>query len=114
MSATAREGDGSELDEIAAVAKALGHPIRVRIMRILLAQDACMCGQIVDQLPVAQATVSHHLKILKDAGLVRGEIDGPRVCYCVDHDALDRHQARLASLTAGVAPVSCGPEQPAC
>ncbi|MFP5450817.1 MAG: ArsR/SmtB family transcription factor [Thermoleophilia bacterium] len=113
-SATASEGNGSELDEIAAVAKALGHPIRVRIMRILLAQDACMCGQIVDQLPVAQATVSQHLKILRDAGLVRGEIDGPRVCYCVDHAALDRHQALLASLTAGVAPVSCGPGQLGC
>jgi ArsR family transcriptional regulator, arsenate/arsenite/antimonite-responsive transcriptional repressor len=113
-SAAALEDGSLEVDEIAAVAKALGHPIRVQIVRILLAQDACMCGQIVDQLPVAQATVSQHLKILKDAGLVRGEIDGPRVCYCVDHAALDRHQALLASLTAGVAPVSCGPEQLAC
>jgi ArsR family transcriptional regulator len=113
-SAAALEGGSLEVDEIAAVAKALGHPIRVRIVRILLAQDACICGEIVDQLPVAQATVSQHLKILKDAGLVRGEIDGPRVCYCVDHAALDRHQALLASLTAGVAPVSCGPEQLAC
>lgn len=100
LSPDAPVGD-SDVDEIAAVAKALGHPIRVRIVRILLAQDACMCGQIVDQLPVAQATVSQHLKILRDAGLVRGEIDGPRVCYCVDRVALARHQALLSSLSIG-------------
>jgi ArsR family transcriptional regulator len=114
MRSLAPEVDASELDEIAAAAEALGHPIRVRIVRILLAQDACMCGEIVDQLPVAQATVSQHLKILKRAGIVRSEIDGPRVCYCVDHAALGRHQAPLASLTARVSPVSCGPGQLAC
>lgn len=113
-SATSSDAADPEIDEIAGVAKALGHPIRVRIVRILLAQDACMCGEIVEQLPVAQATVSQHLKILKDAGLVRGEIDGPRVCYCVDRAALERHRALLASLSAGVAPSSCGSEGSPC
>ena len=114
MRSLAPEVDGSELDELAAAAKALGHPIRVRIVRILPAQDACMCGEIVDQLPVAQATVSQHLKILKQAGLMRGEIDGPRVWYCLDHAALEGDQALLASLTVRASPVSCGAGQLAC
>ncbi len=91
-----------ELDtRLATVAKALGHPMRVRILRILLARDACVCGEIVDELPLAQATVSQHLKVLRDAGLVRGEIDGPRVCYCADLDALAAHRDLLDALIAG-------------
>lgn len=73
---------------VAAVAKALGHPARVRIVRLLLAHDACYCGQFVDELGLAQATVSQHLKMLNDAGLIVGEIDGPRVCYCASRDRL--------------------------
>ena len=68
----------------AALAKALGHPARVAILRLLIRRDACVCGDIVDQLPLAQSTVSQHLKLLKNAGLIRGEVDGPRVCYCVE------------------------------
>jgi ArsR family transcriptional regulator, arsenate/arsenite/antimonite-responsive transcriptional repressor len=74
--------------EIALLAKALGHPVRVRILRILLGRDACFCGQLVELLPVAQATVSQHLKVLRDAGLIRGEIDGPRVCYCANRERI--------------------------
>ncbi len=80
--------------EVAALAKALGHPARVRIMRLLLAHDACYCGELVDELPLAQATVSQHLKVLKDAGLVVGEIDGLRTCYCASRE----HLARLHDL----------------
>lgn len=86
-------------EEVAAVAKALAHPIRVRIVMLLLAREACLCGQIVDELPVSQATVSQHLKVLKDAGLVRGEIDGPRVCYCADREALERHVGLIGALS---------------
>ncbi len=74
--------------EVALLAKALGHPARVRIMRLLLARDACYCGQLVDELGLAQATVSQHLKILKDAGFVVGEIEGLRTCYCAGRDRL--------------------------
>jgi ArsR family transcriptional regulator len=74
--------------EVAAFAKALGHPARVRIMRLLLAHDACYCGQLVGELGLAQATVSQHLKMLKEAGLIVGEIEGPRVCYCASRDRL--------------------------
>lgn len=81
-------GATSAEDRLAELAKALGHPLRVRILRILARRQACVCGELVDALPVAQSTVSQHLKMLKDAGLVQGEIDGPRVCYCIDPKAL--------------------------
>jgi DNA-binding transcriptional ArsR family regulator len=74
----------AEDQRVAAIAKALGHPARIAILRLLAARQACICGDIVQELPLSQSTVSQHLKELKDAGLVRGEIDGPRVCYCLD------------------------------
>ncbi len=85
-------------EELASLAKALGHPARVRIMRMLTRQNACICGEIVDNLELAQSTVSQHLKVLKDAGLIRGEVDGPRVCYCAEPRALRRVRALLGSL----------------
>jgi ArsR family transcriptional regulator len=94
-----RPVEGAEADdELAALAKALGHPARVQIVRLLVRREACICGDIVDELPLAQSTVSQHLKVLKDAGIVRGEIDGPRVCYCVEPRALRRLKALVGSL----------------
>jgi len=84
--------------ELAGLCKALAHPTRVRILRILLARTTCVCGELVEMLPVAQSTVSEHLKILKGAGLVQGEVDGPRVCYCVDPEKFDRLKALIAAL----------------
>ena len=69
-------------DDTARLAKALGHPARVAILRLLLTRGDCICGDLVQRLPLAQATVSQHLKVLKQAGWIEGEIDGPRVCYC--------------------------------
>jgi DNA-binding transcriptional ArsR family regulator len=69
---------------LAAVAKALGHPARVAIVGLLARRQSCVCGELVLELPLSQSTVSQHLKELKAAGLVQGEIDGPRVCYCLD------------------------------
>jgi ArsR family transcriptional regulator len=83
---------------LARFAKALGHPARVAILRRLLERGECECGAIVSTLPLAQATVSQHLKVLKDAGLVTGEVDGPRVCYCADPKALDRFKALIQGL----------------
>lgn len=77
-------------EELALLAKALGHPVRVRIVRLLAHRDGCMYGDLAQQLPLAQSTVSQHLKVLKEAGLVRGEIEGPRTCYCLDTAALRR------------------------
>jgi DNA-binding transcriptional ArsR family regulator len=95
----ARPVEGPEADEeLANLAKALGHPARVQIMRLLVRREACICGDIVDELPLAQSTVSQHLKVLKEAGLIRGEIDGPRVCYCVEPRMLRRLKALVGSL----------------
>jgi ArsR family transcriptional regulator len=83
-------------EELALLAKAVGHPARVQILRLLARRQSCVCGEIVDQIPLAQSTVSQHLKILKDAGLIRGEVDGPRVCYCIDVNTLRRLKALVA------------------
>jgi DNA-binding transcriptional ArsR family regulator len=74
--------------EVAVLAKALGHPTRVRIMRLLLARDACYCAELVDELSLAQATVSQHLRVLRDAGLIVGEIEGLRTCYWASRERL--------------------------
>jgi ArsR family transcriptional regulator len=87
-------------DELAALAKALGHPMRIRILRLLLEREECVCGELVDELPIAQATVSQHLKVLREAGLVHGEIDGPRTCYCADPVRLEHAKILLDGLTA--------------
>jgi len=91
------EGPAAE-EELASLSKALGHPARVRILRILARQKGCICGDIVDEFELAQSTVSQHLKILKDAGLIRGEVDGPRICYCVDERTLRRLKALVATV----------------
>jgi ArsR family transcriptional regulator len=85
-------------EELSALAKALGHPARVAILRQLADEGTCVCGQIVDALPLAQATVSQHLKVLKDAGFVQGEIDGPRVCYCLNPKTLKRFRKLVNEL----------------
>jgi ArsR family transcriptional regulator len=74
--------------QLAGLAWAIAHPARVRIVRLLASRVTCVCGEIVDQLPLAQSTVSQHLKILKESGLIQGEIDGPKVCYCVNPEKL--------------------------
>lgn len=77
--------DPTEADALLAkLAKALAHPARVAIVRLLARHEGCIVGDVVDALPLAQSTVSQHLKQLKSAGLVRGDVDGPRTCYCVE------------------------------
>jgi ArsR family transcriptional regulator len=91
------EGDGAD-EDLAALAKAVAHPARVRIVRLLARRTSCVCGDIVDEIPLAQSTVSQHLKVLKEAGLIRGEVDGPRVCYWIAPRTLRRLKALVASL----------------
>ena len=91
------EGDAADA-ELAQFCKALGHPTRVRILRRLVRRRSCVCGELVDELGLAQSTVSQHLKILKDAGLVQGEIEGPRVCYCIHPKTLRRAKALFGGL----------------
>ena len=91
--------EGPEADrELAVLSKALGHSVRVKILRILVRKNACICGEIVSELPLAQSTVSQHLKILKEAGLLRGQVDGPRVNYCIDSYTLRRYKALVGGL----------------
>jgi DNA-binding transcriptional ArsR family regulator len=91
--------EGAEADEeLAVLGKAIGHPARVQILRILARKDGCICGDIVEELPLAQSTVSQHLKVLKDANLIRGDVDGPRVCYCLEPRTLRRLKALVGGL----------------
>ncbi|HEX8550329.1 MAG TPA: metalloregulator ArsR/SmtB family transcription factor [Abditibacteriaceae bacterium] len=85
-------------DELAKLAHAVAHPARVAIVRLLRERQACLCGEIVEVLPLAQSTVSQHLKVLKEAGWVQGEIDGPRVCYCLNPIALEKFGSLIAGL----------------
>ena len=70
---------------LASIAKALAHPARIAIIHYLVKTNACVCGDIVDELPLSQSTVSQHLKELKRSGLIKGTVDGPSVCYCIDN-----------------------------
>lgn len=81
--------------ELAAFAKAIAHPVRVQILRMLAEKDARMCSHIVDELPLAQSTVSEHLRILRETGLVKANESGPRVSYCIVPSALARFKALL-------------------
>jgi ArsR family transcriptional regulator, arsenate/arsenite/antimonite-responsive transcriptional repressor len=85
-------------ERLARLAWGVAHPIRVKILRILAQRQACICGEIVDELPVAQSTASQHLKILKECGLVQGEVDGPRVCYCLNPLAMKELKSLLGTL----------------
>jgi ArsR family transcriptional regulator len=98
LAVRARAGFSACDEELAALARALGHPARVAILRFLVRRGECVCGSIVEHLPLAQATVSQHLKVLKEAGLVQGEVEGPRVCYCVEPRRLMRLRRLLEDL----------------
>ena len=89
MGATKSDIFTKDQNEIALIAKAIGHPARIAILQYLLKKNACVCGDIVDEIGLAQATVSQHLKELKQAGLIKGDIDGRKVCYCIDNSKWD-------------------------
>ena len=84
MGVTKSQEFGVEENQLAKYAKALAHPARVAILNLLAKRQACICGDIVEELPLSQSTVSQHLKELKEAGLIKGDIEGAKVCYCID------------------------------
>jgi DNA-binding transcriptional ArsR family regulator len=92
MGATKTEHFTAKQNSIAAITKALGHPARIAIIEYLAKVDTCICGDIVNELPLAQPTVSQHLKELKNAGLIKGEVEGNSICYCIDEKAITRLQ----------------------
>ncbi len=85
-----REKFNEDERKLADIAKALSHPARIRILRILNNMNICMTGDIVNQLPLAQSTVSQHLSELKKSGLIHGEIEGPKVCYCINNETMQK------------------------
>lgn len=107
MGLTKTEGFTKTQLELAAYAKALGHPARIAILQFLSSRTSCVCGDIVDELPLSQSTVSQHLKELKSAGLIKGDIEGPTVCYCIDEKAWSRAKQFLGKLFDTYTPTDC-------
>ncbi len=93
-------------NRIAKYARALSHPARVAIVKLLIQKQACICGDIVDELPLSQSTVSQHLKELKEAGLIKGDIDGAKVCYCIDEKEWAIAKNYLNELFSAYQPIS--------
>ena len=87
--------------------KALGHPARLAILRVLAARGTCVCGEVVQVMPLSQATVSQHLKVLKEAGLIHGRIDGKNSCYCLDPEGIAALRAALVALLEGLSDAAC-------
>lgn len=94
-------------NRLAATAKALGHPARIAILQYLAEKRSCVCGDIVDELPLSQSTVSQHLKALKEAGLIKGDVEGASVCYCIDTDAWRELTKQLQAFLDTPADRSC-------
>ena len=99
MGATKTEHFTGKQNTIATLAKALGHPARIAIVEYLMKVDTCICGDIVNELPLAQPTVSQHLKELKNAGLIKGSIEGNTICYCIDEKAIEKLQKYFGNVS---------------
>jgi ArsR family transcriptional regulator len=100
--------DGQAMDALLADRlKALGHPARLEILRVLAARGTCVCGEVVKVMPLSQATVSQHLKVLKDARLICGRIDGKNSCYGLDPDGIAELRGALDALLDGLSSASC-------
>lgn len=100
MGASKSEHFTVDQNSIATLFKAFGHPARVAIMEYLMSVDSCICGDIVNELPLAQPTVSQHLKELKNAGLIKGSIEGNAICYCIDEKNIEKLQNYFANISA--------------
>jgi ArsR family transcriptional regulator len=93
MGASKKENFSDKQNGIAAMCKALGHPARIAILEFLVKTNKCICGDIVNELPLSQPTVSQHLKELKSAGLISGSVEGTSICYCINEKALEKIQS---------------------
>ena len=100
MGATKTEHFTAKQNSIATLTKALGHPARIAIIEYLAKVDTCICGDIVNELPLAQPTVSQHLKELKNAGLIKGEVEGNSICYCINEKAIEKIQNYFSGVAA--------------
>lgn len=107
MGATKTEHFTDKQNQMAVMAKALGHPARIAIIEYLLKVDDCICGDIVNELPLAQPTVSQHLKELKNAGLIKGNIEGNAICYCIDEKAFEMLKGYFSGISAKLDKQKC-------
>jgi ArsR family transcriptional regulator, arsenate/arsenite/antimonite-responsive transcriptional repressor len=98
MAINKKEEFSQKEQELAAFAKAMSHPARIAILKLLAQHNECICGEIVEVLPLSQSTVSQHLKELKNAGLVNGTVDGPRSCYCINWKAFEKFMNEFSFL----------------
>ena len=98
MGLTKTQAFSKTQNELATLAKAFAHPARIAILQHLVRTRSCVCGDIVEELPLSQSTVSQHLRELKQAGLIKGEIEGPSVCYCIDEKTWKKAKKCLADL----------------
>jgi DNA-binding transcriptional ArsR family regulator len=87
-----------EIIRVSDISKALSHPVRIKILQILAQKNVCICGDLVELLPLAQSTVSQHLKELKRVGLIQGEVEGPKTCYCLDMEMVKKSRGFLIGL----------------
>jgi len=107
MGATKTEHFTEQQNRIASIAKALGHPARIAIIEYLVRVNQCICGDIVNELPLAQPTVSQHLKELKNAGIIKGNIEGNAICYCIDEKTIDILNTYFSKIVQTVAQAKC-------
>jgi predicted transcriptional regulator len=101
MGTTKTEIFSKEQNELATLLKAMAHPARIAILQHIIAANACICGDLVDELGLAQATISQHLKELKNAGIIQGTIEGVKVCYCIEPNTWQRLQTQLGGFLEG-------------
>ncbi|WP_262148106.1 ArsR/SmtB family transcription factor [Chryseobacterium foetidum] len=107
MGATKTEHFTDQQNQIATIAKALGHPARIAIIEYLMKVKECICGDIVNELPLAQPTVSQHLKELKSAGIIKGNIEGNSICYCIDENVINILNIYFSNIVETVSKAKC-------
>lgn len=107
MGATKTEHFTEKQNQIATIAKALGHPARIAIIEYLMKVNECICGDIVNELPLAQPTVSQHLKELKNAGIIKGNIEGNSICYCIDEKTIEILNIYFSKIVETVSKAKC-------
>lgn len=107
MGVTKKDHFTEQQNSISSIAKALGHPARVAIIEYLLKVNTCICSDIVDELPLAQSTISQHLKELKNAGLIKGSIEGTSICYCIDESTFAVLKQYFANIILSVNDKKC-------
>lgn len=107
MGITKTEHFTTKQNELAILAKAMGHPARIAIIEYLLKTDSCICGDIVNELPLAQPTVSQHLKELKNAGLIKGNIEGNAICYCLNEEGFNKLKGFFETITSYLTTKEC-------